>query len=204
MKCYFDGSGDGRDANGDKWLRTLISDAIVLLSQMDKDELRWFRCSINESAICRVLRDGEYVPANAHKHCSLVLAEFMVTPYWNNCWRRGTVPEKIFLFYDRDERFMPEIKKEWLKRRSKPGSLVIDMANVWNRIENIEEADQAFTPPLQVADMVAWAHTRTLPTTDKRDFSDLKELMTKFVPSTSLDMTEEVLRASSRAIKEDQ
>ena len=31
--------------------RQLISDAIVVLSQMDKLEFRWFRCSINQTAM---------------------------------------------------------------------------------------------------------------------------------------------------------
>jgi hypothetical protein len=258
MKCYYDGSGDGVDKNGDKWITLagvaatdsawadfdikwnrmlrerypvapyihmievmdhndpfdqkngwdlpkkpqLISDAIVILSQMDKDEFRWFRCSINESAVDRIARDGEYFPADMHKHLSLVLAEFMVTPYWNNCLLRGKAPEDIFLFYDRGERFISCIKREWLKRRSDPNRLVMDATNVWDRIKDIVDVDQAFAPPVQVADMVAWAHTRALPTDEQREFSDLKAHLIKFVPSTNLDLTEQILREHSQMVKE--
>jgi len=182
--------------------RRLISDAIAALSQIDKDKFRWFRCSMNVSAIDRVALDGEYYPANPHKHLSLVLAEMMVNPYWNNCLRNGKAPEKIFLNYDRDEKFMSGIKKEWIKRRSDPNLLVKDSSNVWDRIENIITVDQAFTAPVQVADMVAWSHTRTLPTNAGREFSDLKELLIKFAQSTTLDITEELLRKHSRMVKE--
>ena len=154
----------------------MISDAIVVLSQMDKNEFRWFRCSINQSAINRLYEQREYVVDDPYKHCGLVLADFMVSPYWNSCSK----PENIFLHYDRGERFMGGIEREWLARRTPPGK-PRDPVNVWDRIENILPGDQAFMPPLQVADMVAWAHTRTLPSAEDREFSDLKDLLVKFV-----------------------
>ena len=163
MKCYFDGSGDGRDASGDDWItlggvaatdaawgdfdqrwsrmlrerypvapyvhmievmghddpftsvngwdlakkRQLILDAIIALSQMDKNEFRWFRISINEGAVRRLFREGEAVPADLHKHCSLLMVTFMIGAYIQNCPN----PEKIFLFFDRGEKFMSGIKK---------------------------------------------------------------------------------------------
>jgi hypothetical protein len=165
--------------------RQLIADAITVLSQIDKNEFRLFRYSINETAIERLLQSKEIVVADPHKHCALLLIESMVNSYWSNC----PDPEKIFLIYDRGERFMPEIKREWQRRRTPPGK-PCDPTNVWNRIEDISDANQAFTLPLQVADMVAWAHTRTLPTDQERQFSDLTELLIKFVPSTRLDVDE--------------
>jgi hypothetical protein len=196
------GHNDPFDYGWDRTMkRQLISDAIVALSQMDKDEFRWFRFSINENAIGRLLQQGEYAPADPHKMLVLLLAEFMVTPYWINSQVNGGTPENIFLYYDRDEQFMSGIKKEWLARRTRPGRPK-NSANVWDRIENILDVDQAFTPPLQVSDMVAWAHNRTLPTDEEREFSDLKELLIKFVPSTNLDVTEEVMRHQGRLVKE--
>ena len=49
--------------------------------------------------------------------------------------------------------------------------------------------------------MVAWSHTRTLPTDEQREFSDLKAHLIKFVPSTNLDITEDVIRAQSQIVK---
>ena len=96
---------------------------------------------------------------------------------------------------------MGGIKKEWLNRRTPPGQPT-NPANVWDRIEDILEVDQAFTPALQVSDMVAWAHNRTLPTDEDREFSDLKGHLIKFVPSTNLDITEDLISHTSRIIKE--
>jgi hypothetical protein len=177
--------------------RQLIEDAIVILSQMDKNEFRWFRCSVNQSAVDRLYRRGEYVPLDPHKHCALVLAEMMVNSYWRNC----PDPESIFLCYDRNGRFVAGIRKEWLARKTPPAKGRTPQTNCWDRIENILDADQAYTPPLQVADMVSWAHTRTLPTDEERVFSGLKDLLVKFVPATRLDITEKIIAEYSQMLK---
>jgi hypothetical protein len=101
--------------------RRLIEDAIVVLSQMDKNEFRWFRCSINQSAIGRLRGMGEYVPLDAHKHCALVLAEMMVNSYWCNCPN----PEGAVLCYDRNEPYIAGIRKEWLARKTSPGRAAV-------------------------------------------------------------------------------
>lgn len=178
--------------------RELVSHAIVALSQMDKNEFRWFRCSLNATAVKRLYLDKHIVPANPHQQVALIMLYMMVKPYVDNV--RHSDREKIFVFYDRGEKFYGPVKKEWLEKRTKPG-LPRDPRNAWDFLENIEEADQAFTPPLQVSDMVASSHTRTLGVPEEREFSDLKELLTKFVPSTTLDVTEDILRQHSDAIK---
>jgi Protein of unknown function (DUF3800) len=170
--------------------RQLISDAIVVLSQMNKDEFRWFRLSINDSAVQRLQSQGVSVPIDRHKHLSLMMATMTIGPYLQNC----STPEKISLFFDRGEKFMKGINVEWLARRTPPGETRKPENFWWDAIENIISAEQAFTPPIQVADMVAWAHTRTLPAAVEREFSDLKSNLIKFVPSTNLDITEDVFR----------
>jgi hypothetical protein len=176
--------------------RKLIADAIVVLSQMDKGNFRWFRFSLNTTAIQRAYLEGHVVPAKPHQIVALFMVYRMITAYVRSVVNR----EKIFLFFDRGDDFCPPVKREWLDLRTKPG-LPPNPGNGWDLIENIEEVDQAFAPPIQVSDMVAWAHTRTLPTDEDRDFSDLKDLLLTFVPSTTLDITESVLKDQSKIMK---
>jgi hypothetical protein len=180
--------------------RQLISDAIVVLSQMHKQEFRWFRCSLNTSAIERLFMQGKVVPSNPHLHIALFMLYLMVTGYADNVNINDR--EKIFVFYDRGEKFYPLVKKAWLEGRTMPGQ-PLNPSNPWDFLENIAEVDQAYTPPpLQVADMVAWSHTRTLTTSEERDFSYLKSLFLKFAPSSTVDVTEQVLRQQSELIRQ--
>lgn len=177
----------------------LIEDAIVVLSQVNKDEFMWFRCSINKTAVNRLFEQGEKVVADPYSYCSLNLAQMVIPPYLSNCRRLGRQPEKILLYYDRNEGFMDGLSKAWLSNRT-PLRRPRDPNNLWDSIEDIFSADQAFTPPLQVADMVAWAYTHTLPTDAPREFSRLKGLLIQFAPSRTLDLTEDAMRHFSQII----
>ena len=73
----------------------------------------------------------------------------------------GEFPDKILdsmeVFFDRNEGFMHHISADWSNkkiRRKNP---------VWDLIKTIAPADMAQTPPLQGADMIAWARNRLSP-----------------------------------------
>jgi len=104
--------------------------------------------------------------------------------------------EKLYLFYDRGERFFGPVKNAWLSSRTKPGRPP-DPSNWWDLFADIKDVDLPSHHPLQAADMIAWGHTRTLENLP-RQFSYLKEWLIKVVPSSQIDFTEEVMRSQSK------
>ena|ERR1035438_3388832 len=109
-------------------------------------------------------------------------------------WRFRTNIEKVWFFFDRGELFMKPFKKQWLANRTPLGEISIDPSKrVWDLIENIEELDMHVTPPIQAADMVAWATTRDL--ADKLgELHDLDRYMRGLVPDDHAVIGEEILR----------
>lgn len=65
-----------------------------------------------------------------------------------------TILDVMEVYFDRDEPFMAHIAEDW---RTKS---IRKQHPAWDLIRTIAPADMRLTPPLQVADMMAWARNR--------------------------------------------
>jgi hypothetical protein len=58
---------------------------------------------------------------------------------------------------------MQPLKDQWLTNRTPPNKIATDETKrVWDLIANIQEDDMERNPPLQAADIMAWATRRDL------------------------------------------
>jgi hypothetical protein len=172
--------------------QSLVHDAIILLSQMDKSGFWMAWSSINESARRRWEIQGEDVIRNPFAKCSAECAFLTVGGYFRNVSESEREP--IYLFFDRGEPFLGPFKDRWLKGRTKPGRpKPTNPDNAWDIFSNVQEVDLPFHFGLQAADMVAWAHSRALREVD-RPFHYLKDWLIKVVPSAAIEHNEEIVR----------
>ena len=168
----------------------LIQDAIILLSHMNKAEVKMVWCSINNSARVRLQHEGISVPPDPHYKCALTCLALTAGIYMRNVSVEEREP--LYIFYDRGEKFFTEFKHNWLSGRTHPGEKK-NFDNWWDRFENVLDLDLPNHFPLQAADMIAWGHSRAL--SDKeRLFSHLKKWLIDFVPSAAVEITEETMR----------
>jgi hypothetical protein len=130
----------------------LVSDAETLLNSVDKSQMYSAVFSIDKKACDRVRADGHPVPDP-----SVVCAEFCIYhPLGRYVDNNGL--ELAYLFYDQDEPYISSIRSRWNEHRKK---LISD--NIfWGSVANVQPVDMRATPPIQIADMLAWAATRRI------------------------------------------
>lgn len=174
----------------------LVDDAIVLLSQMDKAGILMARCSINESARVRLSAERLKVPTDPAFECAKRCVDLTVGTYTLNTV--GGPTEPLYVFYDRGEKFLGYLKNNWLSRRSAPGKRK-KPHNPWDRFADIQDLDMANHGPLQLADMIAWSHSRSLRDVE-RPFSNLKVWLQRVCPSVNVEITEETMRRQALAL----
>jgi hypothetical protein len=165
----------------------LVRDAVDVLQQMDKERSYSFVCTIDLKAREKLTQEGYKIhdPATA---CT-ALATRSALEWHHNASHQEMEP--VHLFFDRGEDFIGVLKKRWLANRTKPGRAP-NKKRIWDMIANIEEVDQAFTPPLQATDMIAWSRTRRL-SGERRDWLYLADVI-KVVPQSSILIDEVMMR----------
>jgi len=166
----------------------LITDAIDLFQDLDHRVFRSFTCMVNLSAYERLRKEGLILDDPATICGGMCVALPLM-------WRvEHQKIELSYFFFDRGERFMHGIKEMWLKTRTPPGQISIDPSvHVWDLIENMIEVDMQRTPPVQAADMLAWATSRGLSTKERR-FRDLATVLRDVIPHETAILSEEILR----------
>lgn len=172
-----------------KTKRALVTDAVQFLMIQDKQQLRLFLCSIDVTARDGIASAGGDIGSPERITASLCIGG--LSQWFAELF--PAKPESVFIFFDRDDICMADFKKRWLAERTPLGRKV--KANpYWDWIENISDADTAYTMGLQAADMVAWATSRHL-SPKEREQRDLITLIKTVVPSKSWHLEEEALRS---------
>jgi hypothetical protein len=166
----------------------LIIDAVDVLQQMDKSTSSSFICTVDLAAHAKLVKEGCDIPTPSAV-CVRVVVPMALA--WN-AKINPTNPEPVHLLFDRGEKFMSAFKREWLDKRTTPGNVPASIT-VWNMIANIEEVDQAFAPPVQAADMLAWSRTRGI-SPEFRDWRHLADVIQKVIPNDTIDLTESTMR----------
>ena len=171
--------------------QTLIQDALVLLSQMNKAEFMMAWSSINESARVRLENQGlPRIPKSAILRCASDCVFSTIGSYLLNAPEENQEP--LYIFFDRGEPFLGKFKNKYLEHRTPPGRPK-NPENWFDLFADVQDVDLPYHSGLQAADMVAWAHSRSL-SEKERPFSWLKEWLIRVVPSERVEYTEEVMR----------
>jgi hypothetical protein len=167
---------------------SLVTSAIDLLQNLDHEVFRSFTCMVNLSAHERIRKEGLTIedPATI---CGQMCVALPLK------WRvEANKIEQSYFYFDRGEKFIHGIKELWLKRRTPPGKISIDPSNhVFDLIAEMFEVDMERYPPIQAADMLAWATTRGL-STKERPYRYLAEIMRKVIPHDTAILSEQILR----------
>lgn len=111
--------------------------------------------------------------------------------------------ELSYIFFDRGEHFINGLRARWLANKTPDGKLTPGGQNLyWDNIADIQEVDMDCSPPIQAADMIAWARSRSL--SDRaRPWKHLADVMLKVIPSTHAFIGEKEMRAKSPLTRRD-
>jgi len=178
----------------DNKIASLVHDAVILLQGMDKSSFCSFACSIDTGARNRLISEGLNIPEPV-----VICAEWSFKASFD--WYFDNHPDKLaraYAFYDRGEPFLKVIRDIWLEKRTPVNELIL-RNGFWDLIENIQEVDMEGNPPIQAADMIAWALTREL-SKKQRAWSHLAMVLvgdrgrSGIIPSTRLVLDEATLR----------
>jgi len=171
----------------DAKVEALLFDAVDLLQRLDKRAFCSFVCSIDLSARIKLIQSGSQI-----KDPCEICANWCVGKATS--WYFDARPDDIelmYVFFDRGESFMKPIKNAWLSNRTPPKRPARNL--FWDLIANIEEVDMEVNPPIQAADMLAWARNRSL-NPKIRPFRHMHEIMSRVIPSWQLTLDEGRLR----------
>lgn len=169
-------------------INQLVWDSLQLLSGMDKQNLRSFTYSIDLTARDKLLAEG-YEIHDPYVICT----ESCIGLAFG--WHYDTRPnnaELSYIFFDRGESFMDAIRPKWLKEKTPPGK--VSLGSFWDWIIDIHDLDMREHPPIQAADVLAWARTRGLSKKERR-WRFLDEIMQRIIPSSSVRLGEAEMRA---------
>lgn len=166
----------------------LITDCVMYSQTLDKKTFRTFICSVDMVKHRELKEDAELVPS-----------ALAICNYW--------VPKKIFdwflenqdkwaalelhYFFDQNERFKGLFEKQ-VQRGKKSSRL----SNAWHIIRQVTSVDSRLYPPLQLADLLAWAHYRRLTASDPNTkWVNLHVFTNAILPSSRIDITAKGLEA---------
>lgn len=170
--------------------QALIQDAVVLLSQVNKQEFVMAWSTINESARLRHEAEGGDVHDSAYVQCAADCMFMTVGLYTSNV--PDELQEPLYVFYDRGENFLGKFKDKYLRYRTRPG-MPKNPDNWFDLFGDVQDVDLPYHSGLQAADMVAWAHSRSL-SEKERPFSWLKKWLIDLVPSVRTEYPEPLIK----------
>jgi hypothetical protein len=169
----------------------LIWDLVIYLNSMDKEKFIQGACSVDLIAHQKLSAEKIDLPTPEElcvKHCPLVMLQWALIHY------PGPVPaQSLSYFFDLDEPFEEIFKAKWKKETE---ALIVSghWFDVWNKVKSVTSVRAKDSPPMQAADLLAWATTRELTGTDDRPWSSLLKIMKEVVPSFWTVLDEKNLR----------
>ena len=171
----------------------LINDALTVLHQVPKNELCAFACSIDTIAWRKLIAEGHPINPPAVLAAEIGIGNLFA---W---YRQHHGMAMAHLFYDTNEPFIRSIRTRW-RQYNDPGKVTDQL--FWGTIATIQPIEMRATPPMQAADMIAWATTRRLRNHPNDQWSHLADTLigTRHHPgiltATQLDpITETIMRA---------
>jgi hypothetical protein len=161
-----------------KKVESLLTDLLLYLQTLDKQRFHQFACSIDLSAYRKLLAEGWSIPdpvALCNGYC----------PEGALVWYLGIYPgviDSAHYFFDVSEPFKGPFEALW--KREKQDLSPRPIAAYWQIIKSVTTIEMKDRPPLQAADLLAWASNRVL-TAPKDSFGvGLEPLMKEIIPSS--------------------
>jgi len=155
----------------------LVKDCVFFSQTLDKSKFRSFICSIDVKRYRELKDEGELLPS-VFSMCNHWVPRQMFKWYLDN-FGLWNLPE-LYYFFDQNEKFRGPFAN--LVRRGQKKSR---LSNHWHMIRQISPVDMRFTQPLQLADMLAWAHHRKLTYNDPQlKWSSLHTVTDAILPVT--------------------
>ena len=134
----------------------LIRDCLFFSQTLDKTCFRTFICSVDMTMYRKLKESCRLLPSVA-EICNRFVPRQIFNWYLEN-FSQWKVPE-LYYFFDQNERFEGRFHALVKKHQKKSWA---GLYNHWDTIKNVSSANMRSTLPLQLADMLAWAHHRKL------------------------------------------
>jgi hypothetical protein len=184
------GRGPFKDENGwtDEKRATLVGDCLAYSSRLDKDRFRSFICTIDMRVYRRLKQEGASLPSVA-RICNKYVPMNIFAWYLEK-FAALNLPEMYYEF-DQNERFMGPFQTlvTRLQKRTWRG-----LYTAFDAIKQIAPANMRNALPLQLADMIAWAHHRKLtPHREGLAWERLHFFTDKVLPFRRMDVDEAAL-----------
>jgi hypothetical protein len=174
----------------------LVHDALDVLQVLDKKAFLFLRCSVNVSARQRLIKEGYDVVDEVTLCTEICIGHAFHKHYIQD----ARIAERAHIVFDQGEPFYGKFLTRWMRAKTGDGQVVVDPVKLfWDLIESITEVDSKDSGPLQAADILAWAHSRSLSSYD-RPFRDLARVMRCILPTTFADIGEGVMREKSKRL----
>jgi hypothetical protein len=185
-------SGAGAFRNKDGWNDTkresLVRDCLMYAQKLDKQLFRTFVSSVEMPPYRRLKQQHAKfpsIPMLSNKAVAIRMFRWYIENFSN--WKQA----EIYYFFDQNEIFASPFKTLWQRRQRKTRR---GLYNPWDLIKNVETANMRFTPQLQFADLIAWAHHRKLtPASQGQKWSELHVFTDAVLPFTRRDYREQDL-----------
>lgn len=156
--AYFGGRGPFKNENGwtDEKRTALVHDCLAYFAQLDKTKFRAFICTIDMREYRRVKQEGASLPSVA-RICNKYVPMNIFAWYLEN-FTAWSLPE-LYYEFDQNERFIGPFQTlvAKLQKRTRRG-----LYTAFDAIKQIAPANMRNALPLQLADVIAWAHHRKL------------------------------------------
>lgn len=146
------------------WDRAKVSklfwDCFLYAQHLDKTDFCVFTCTVDMEAYRRI-RGLELRLPHPYSICSRFCSE-MVLKWYLEDFSKNYVQGKLNYYFDRNEKHLAAFdlrRKAAAKAVRKPG---LDIRTHWDLVDESIAVDSRKYYPVQLADIISWAHTRRL------------------------------------------
>jgi hypothetical protein len=170
----------------------LVNQCLVYLSNLPKDSVRMFYCSVDLHA-WQKLRQATYQMPDPIDMCNTFCSEFVLSWYFFHYPKLiNPHTDTVKYFFDRNEYFFQPFYEKWNRERNL--SDATGEWSPWNVIEEVAPVDMKKTPGVQAADIVAWARNRETFAKDGDIAFYLAGILRSVIPSSYVVWDEAKLR----------
>lgn len=168
---------------------SLVTDILMYLQTLDKQRFCQFACTVDLAAHRKLVAEGCKLddPIEiCNRYCPSAILAWYVAKY-------PGIIDTAHYFFDQGEPFKVLFERRWKQEKLnvfRPSGM--DM--FWSLIKTVAFADMRDSPPLQAADLLAWATNRRLSKDSDRPGKHLEHIMKQIIPSLSILWDEQKFR----------
>jgi Protein of unknown function (DUF3800) len=134
----------------------LLWDCVKYAQTLDKLDFRVFTCTIDMGIYREMKSQGHKLPG-FYSMCSRFSPELILKWYLKDFEKNFRVGRELHYFFDRGERHKGAFERRWIAGRKKSR-----LSNHWHLVKSVGTVRSVNHKPLQLADLISWAHCRRL------------------------------------------